>query len=233
MTLPGHCARQAAQTAQKSRLLSRKSWDIFDEMSQLFCHSSPLFFVRTARLSSVCHSALFRNFAVKAVHCAPARHASSPLHFLYKHYSTCPISTHLSLQTHGRPARSHRQLTQGLRNGEEAQVFARRDHPTEHTSLASSRNQAPPHSFRTTKRWPPALHRDEGFSPTTQWEYYVSYYDYYQPKPTSPRPTRTSKKIWPSTTTSTSSDSPPPPRSYSGRKDVVVVSSVSCHLQYG
>jgi excinuclease ABC subunit B len=36
------------------------------------------------------------------------------------------------------------------------------------------------------------------FFPDNLVEYFVSYYDYYQPEPTSPPRTRTSKRTWPS-----------------------------------
>jgi excinuclease ABC subunit B len=52
----------------------------------------------------------------------------------------------------------------------------------------------------------------KAFFPDSAVEYFVSYYDYYQPELTSPLPTRTLKKLPPSTTRSTSSATAPPAR---------------------
>ena len=53
------------------------------------------------------------------------------------------------------------------------------------------------------------------FFPENAVEYFVSYYDYYQPEAYVPQPTPTSKRIPPSTMRSTSSATPLPRRSQS------------------
>ena len=65
------------------------------------------------------------------------------------------------------------------------------------------------------------------FFPNNAVEYFVSYYDYYQPEAYIPIRTPLSKRIPPSTRRSTGCGSVPPPPLLE-RRDVIVVSSVSC-----
>ena len=64
------------------------------------------------------------------------------------------------------------------------------------------------------------------FFPNNAVEYFVSYYDYYQPEAYIPTPTPSLRRTAPSTTR-LSACATPPPRPFE-RRDVIVVASVSC-----
>ena len=65
------------------------------------------------------------------------------------------------------------------------------------------------------------------FFPDNAVEYFVSYYDYYQPEAYIPRPTPTSRRTPRSTRRSTSCATRPPASLFE-RRDVIIVASVSC-----
>ena len=153
MTLPG--------TVPTSRTDGSKKVDYFPEKVGTFSTKCPNFFVilphflfvRTVRpQKAFVTPPLFRNFAVKAVHCAPARHASSQaLLDMPEFQLTSPY------KPMGDQPEAIRQLTQGLRDGEEAQVLLGVTGSGKTFTIANviAEIGRPPSFSPTTRHWPP------------------------------------------------------------------------------
>ena len=227
MTLPGTVPDKPHRRLKKVDYFPEKVGTFSTKCPNFFVILPHFLFVRTARpQKAFVTPPLFRNFAVKAVHCAPARHASSQaLLDMPEFQLTSPY------KPMGDQPEAIRQLTQGLRNGEEAQVLLGVTGSGKTFTIANviAEIGRPTLILSHNKTLAAQLYTEmKGFFPHNAVEYYVSYYDYYQPEAyIASTDTYIEKDLAINddldklrlAATSTL---------LSGRKDVVVVSSVSC-----
>ena len=141
------------------------------------------------------------------------------------------IQTDIEISAYGRPARSDRELTEGLERGDRSQVLLGVTGSGKTFTMANViANANKPTLILSHNKTLAAQLYDEmkGFFPDNAVEYYVSYYDYYQPEAYLPhsdtyieKDLAINEEIDRLRLSAVSS-------LLSGRKDVVVVSSVSC-----
>ena len=226
MTLPGIVPDKPHRRFKKVDYFPEKVGTFSTKCPNFFV-ILPLFdFVRTALTQKAFVTPpLFRNFAVKAVHCAPARHASSQaLLDMPEFQLTSPY------KPMGDQPEAIRQLTQGLRNGEEAQVLLGVTGSGKTFTIANviAEIGRPTLILSHNKTLAAQLYTEmKGFFPHNAVEYYVSYYDYYQPEAYVPQTDTFIEKD------SSINDEVERLRhsatnSLLTRRDTVVVSSVSC-----
>ena len=126
-----------------------------------------------------------------------------------------PFELHAEFDPAGDQPTAIAQLTEGLREGYSAQTLLGVTGSGKTFTMANiiARLGVPAIVMAPNKTLAAQLYSEmREFFPNNAVEYFVSYYDYYQPKPTSRRAISSSKRTRPSTSTSSRCDWPPPSR---------------------